>query len=170
MQSIHSWISKSKYVEEEDGRAKKKSLTSSGNYVSKSPRHLKSSPLPEATSLWSAADVLRWLEENDMKAYVRQFRINGIDGETLMLMDTRDLKILGVDEKDFDTFLNFIRKSKKTELQFKKRNEKGENELDEEEKDEEEKKETFLTRRKKLVILRTSSRMFHLLLRPIFSP
>ena len=71
----------------------------SGHFLSRSPLE-SHSPLPISISSWTEQDVSIWLEANGMKSYVRSFRLQAIDGEALLLMNGRDLKILGVNEKD----------------------------------------------------------------------
>ena len=104
-------------------------------------------PLPSTVSLWSVNDVSTWLTEKDMKSYVRAFRINGIDGETLLMMDSRDLRILGVQENEIDGFISFIRENKRKERKLEMGPKKErENESNEDKKEDEPVKKSFLRR------------------------
>ena len=82
--------------------------------LSSSPVHrlsaLSAPALSHSLSLWSVDDVSEWLTNHGMSEYVLPFRKNLIDGETFMQMDQKDMKFLGVGEKEIGIMESFLRK------------------------------------------------------------
>ena len=76
-------------------------------------------------SRWSNDNVENWLVHNGMEKYVNSFRNNDIDGEVLLLLRSRDLKKLGVEEADTKEILSFIFDKKRLERQSDPRRYEG---------------------------------------------